>query len=303
MSYYLLISLYFLILAQSISSMEHTSKEDRLPKITSNYYELSRTETNNSPPKKNHKKKFLNLLTQSDAEPHSSTTKISPRKLEIVRDNSKTSPEVSPRKPDNIGHNKNKISPRKLEVVENNSKTSPKSSPRKSDNIDYNKNKISPRKLEITEDNSKTSPKVSPRKFIKTMDNSDNIENIETKRSPLAKLPELPRSRSHSLHEDKHNIHNKPKRTVKSKSTNDKTALIYKTKSSKDLSFCTNDTITTGTYSPKEEECKNNNSAARPLSLSDSIIDNPMHPSQSNSSSSLCYNENNITITHSSSLI
>src|SRR6266404_4094801 len=237
MSYYLLISLYFLILAQSISSMEHTSKEDRLPKITSNYYELSRTETNNSPPKKNHRKKFLNLLTQSDAEPHSSTTKISPRKLEIVRDNSKTS------------------------------------------------------------------PKVSPRKFIKTMDNSDNIENIETKRSPLAKLPELPRSRSHSLHEDKHNIHNKPKRTVKSKSTNDKTALIYKTKSSKDLSFCTNDTITTGTYSPKEEECKNNNSAARPLSLSDSIIDNPMHPSQSNSSSSLCYNENNITITHSSSLI
>src|SRR6266852_7199538 len=80
-------------------------------------------------PKPIHKKNLLSIFTPSDAGPHSST------------------------------------------------KISPKSSPRKADNIEHNK--ISPRKhLEIVENNPKISPKVSPR-FIKTMDNSDTIENIK----------------------------------------------------------------------------------------------------------------------------
>lgn len=246
--------------------------------------------------KKDHKKNLLSLFTQSDAEPtHSSQIKTNHRTLPIVSDNT------------------NKISPRKLDTTENNRK-SPKHSPRKP----------SPRKkLDISDESPQVSPKVSPRKCTINTDHS-TIEHTKQKNKSnqliLSDIPELPRGRSHSAHmADKQKDHDKSKRTIKSKSTNDKPASLTRRKSSKDVFKNQKDSISIsiGTYSP-EEEYKNNN-PVKSLSISDSVVDNPSHPSQSNSSPSLlndnfmslsqsnsssmlCNNESNSTITSSSSL-
>lgn len=252
---------------------------------------------------------------------HSSKKKTSPRTIDSIEDNRKISPrtfditqedfnpiaqstgliiERSPsptkRNTESTHSSKVKISPRTIDIsIENSSKISPRRFDTEPNNPSTTK--ISPREFDIIENNKTISPKSSPLKSP-----TRSKESLKTSRASnkliMPDLPELPRSRSYNPHElDKEKNTDKKHKRAKSKSTGDRSVLLQRKKSEKDI-YKENDTIiTAGSYSPKEE--KKSGIATTYLSKSDSMIENLTNPSQSKSVQKSFTHEKNTIINDS----